>query len=850
MDLGLWDGISYSIVKSLYGTCMRIYDVLIELSTDTNVLNTVDIMANLYVLAGVFMLFRVIIAMIQMVINPDLVNDKQAGAGKMISRIVVSIVMLLLFSPTGLIFNYNDANPEENGILARLESALIQDEGSILYNITATVDDAEVNDTEETDENGRTIVNIGMIFPYQKYLLEDVYAGKDSSGNTVCYFYKKSTTTSIKGSGNDQITTYDPVKITFSSSKLNSSSIKVTNTDGFNLYATLSKSEPAVDGEGKTYEFQYETNISSLKGKKNGTIFSGKLTTAPTSTTCKNWHLWDSDQGWHLVYDKKLNKDRKERYYVGYNKFNQMVNTIKDDYKNFDEKDYSASSVSKIDGISKKVIDYNKEHYAKGYSEESIAFGTALIGSFQECNARGEKEHKDCINAKQNQFETSNNKEIVELIKDEKIDFSFMIALIVGIVVIVYLVILCVEVVIRGFKLMLLKIIAPIPIISYVDPKDKIFDKWSKMFIATYLDLFIKIFAIHIGVLLISRITDPALTLFDGNLFKKFLVLVGILIFVKIIPSMLTKLFGLDNMGGSFKDIMGMGKAALGFGAGAAIGGAVGAASGTGLGRVTGLGKGMLMGAGAGSKGKIMKGANSISAQNARINDAKKNGLGFWDRTVAGMAGTVGYSPKTVMDNRIKDKVAKKGMLDDWRKHKDNIENMAEKYTPIADLKQEMIAGRVSKDEFKKVRKNFIKAAEKGDDSFAYSYKDVNGNLISKTHQIGDGDRSKVNSAIEIMKSTYDSNSFLRTELNNAYAEQQKARFANELGIDVSELTSAQIQEKGGIKEMDVTDYATYETSEGVATFGSNKYNREITEFQQSDPYRKAKSIDDYSKKK
>ena len=51
---------------------------------------------SLYTIAGVFMLFRVTVGLINMIINPDQVNDKNAGAGKLLTRIVTSIVLLLV----------------------------------------------------------------------------------------------------------------------------------------------------------------------------------------------------------------------------------------------------------------------------------------------------------------------------------------------------------------------------------------------------------------------------------------------------------------------------------------------------------------------------------------------------------------------------------------------------------------------------------------------------------------------------------------------------------------------------------------------------------------------------------
>ena len=279
-------------------------------------------------------------------------------------------------------------------------------------------------------------------------------------------------------------------------------------------------------------------------------------------------------------------------------------------------------------------------------------------------------------------------------------------------------------------------------------------------------------------------------------------------------------------MGGSFKDIMGMGKAALGFGAGAAVGAVTGAMTGKRLGRLSGFAKGAMLGAGAGAKGKVLGGSNAIAAKNARINDAKANGLGFWQRTAAGMAGAVGYSPKTSMDNKIKGKVDKQKMLDDFRKHKDNVEEAAEKFSPIADLKQQMLQGNITKDEFKAARKQYIAAAERGDKTFSIDIKrkDENGNDISVfrtgTVDIKDSDRDKVVTKIEEMKTAYNSSGALQKEIAAA---------------------------NGGVA-VNIDNYAAFEDAEGLATKQRNVYNKKIIAVQSSDKYGKAQAFEDYSK--
>ena len=144
---------------------------------------------------------------------------------------------------------------------------------------------------------------------------------------------------------------------------------------------------------------------------------------------------------------------------------------------------------------------------------------------------------------------------------DDKFSISWLIAILVGIGVIVYLLVLCIEVVVRGLKLVFLQMVAPIAIISYVSPKDKVLPEWAKMYVSTYIDIFIKLVAIQIGALFLLGFQ------FSEKPIENLFVILGILVFMKLIPTMISKIFGIDLASGTFKDSMNMLKTAAGVGA-------------------------------------------------------------------------------------------------------------------------------------------------------------------------------------------------------------------------------------------------------------------------------------------
>ena len=140
----------------------------------------------------------------------------------------------------------------------------------------------------------------------------------------------------------------------------------------------------------------------------------------------------------------------------------------------------------------------------------------------------------------------------------------------------------CVDVAIRVFKLIILQLIAPIPIISYIDPKaskDGAFNKWIKTVISVWADLFIKLGVIYFVILVISElitsgsIINITMDLFGqgvrGNLVLLALI-IGLLFFAKDAPKFIADAMGI-KMAENGKLFGGLGKimAAGALGAGA-----------------------------------------------------------------------------------------------------------------------------------------------------------------------------------------------------------------------------------------------------------------------------------------
>lgn len=151
------------------------------------------------------------------------------------------------------------------------------------------------------------------------------------------------------------------------------------------------------------------------------------------------------------------------------------------------------------------------------------------------------------------------------------------------------------DVAIRNAKLCFLQLIAPIPIILNVEPGDTKGDKkplnwWIKECLHTYVDLFVRVATVYFGVFLINVIAS---SVNSGSPQFNVFMMIGILLFVKQIPEMIGKAFGIDVKGQfNLNPLKRLGENRL---TSMALGGAVGA--------VGGLGTGIAAFAGARSNG-------------------------------------------------------------------------------------------------------------------------------------------------------------------------------------------------------------------------------------------------------
>ncbi|MBR5662908.1 MAG: hypothetical protein IKX00_04625 [Bacilli bacterium] len=150
---------------------------------------------------------------------------------------------------------------------------------------------------------------------------------------------------------------------------------------------------------------------------------------------------------------------------------------------------------------------------------------------------------------------------LAENVKNEKgggnkIQYNFGLSGIAGLFIIYVLLVYCIDMGLRTIKLCFLQIIAPLPSLLLMIPgQDKAFKAWFKETIKTFLEVFIKIFIIVFGVYLIQLIKhyfdDSSAVIFKGSstsvvAFAKLFIFMGICMFIKKAPKLISDIFGID----------------------------------------------------------------------------------------------------------------------------------------------------------------------------------------------------------------------------------------------------------------------------------------------------------------
>ncbi|MBQ3511887.1 MAG: hypothetical protein IJA30_06320 [Bacilli bacterium] len=163
-----------------------------------------------------------------------------------------------------------------------------------------------------------------------------------------------------------------------------------------------------------------------------------------------------------------------------------------------------------------------------------------------------------------------------------------IISTIVGAVFIYILLGEIITIAIRSIKLAVLRLLAPIPIISYIDPKsekDGAFSAWVKSLTSTYLELFMHLAVIYFVIFLIQDMIVNGLVINTGTgiigVISAIFIWIGLFFFVKQAPKFIKDILGIKGASSNVGLAGLLGGTAMAVGGGGMKGFALGAMQGT-----------------------------------------------------------------------------------------------------------------------------------------------------------------------------------------------------------------------------------------------------------------------------
>ncbi len=135
-------------------------------------------------------------------------------------------------------------------------------------------------------------------------------------------------------------------------------------------------------------------------------------------------------------------------------------------------------------------------------------------------------------------------------------DYVPIVSTICGCVLIYVIFSFCLDMGLRVAKMAFYRIISPIPILMRIIPSKKsVFDTWLKESLGTFLEVFIRLFIIQIGIFLVDVIINSNVLEFNQTagkigLFGNMIIILGIMAFIKVAPKKISEMLGIK---GDFK---------------------------------------------------------------------------------------------------------------------------------------------------------------------------------------------------------------------------------------------------------------------------------------------------------
>lgn len=131
--------------------------------------------------------------------------------------------------------------------------------------------------------------------------------------------------------------------------------------------------------------------------------------------------------------------------------------------------------------------------------------------------------------------------------------FEWVGSLIIGAIFLFILVGFTVDIAVRSIKLAILRLLAPIPVISYIEPKSSqdggMFSSWVKALTSTYLDLFLRLAIVYFAIFLIQDMIANGVVINEATgmvgIMSFIFIMLGLLVFARMAPKFIKDILGI-----------------------------------------------------------------------------------------------------------------------------------------------------------------------------------------------------------------------------------------------------------------------------------------------------------------
>ena len=163
--MGFFRSLFIIIDSVVYGILEQIFQLIINLANfdlfSGNVLK--EFSTRIYLILGLVMVFKLILSFIQMLIDPDRINDKENGVYNILKRVVISMILIVLVPS---IFSF--AKSLQNEILPIIPK--------VVLGIPLDVDNVSYDETTTdpisryVDADGNVMISTGRLMAYYSFL--------------------------------------------------------------------------------------------------------------------------------------------------------------------------------------------------------------------------------------------------------------------------------------------------------------------------------------------------------------------------------------------------------------------------------------------------------------------------------------------------------------------------------------------------------------------------------------------------------------------------------------------------------------------------------------------------------